>query len=101
MQLAQDLRSGRLVAIKFLPQGPGFDEKVIARELLNHKACAMHPHIVQLQVRCQTTAQPPSLTMVDGFTAQSGRAALDDYILSTRHLVIQATESSDCFDAHR
>jgi len=56
VQLAQDLRSGRLVAIKFLCQGPGFDEKVIARELLNHKACAMHPHIVQLQVRLQVPA---------------------------------------------
>ncbi len=56
MQLAQDLRSGRLVAIKFLCQGPGFDEKVIARELLNHKACAMHPHIVQLQARSRLSA---------------------------------------------
>ena len=64
MQLAQDLRSGRLVAIKFLHQGPGFDEKVIARELLNHKACAMHPHIVQLQARSRPTAPCLSLTTV-------------------------------------
>ena len=57
VQLAQDVRTGRLVAIKFLHQGPGVDEKVIARELLNHKACAMHPHIVQLQARCLLLTQ--------------------------------------------
>ena len=52
MQLALDKRSQQQVAIKFLARtGPEFDARTIARELVNHKMCALHPHIVQLQVR--------------------------------------------------
>ena len=67
VQLAQDLRTGRLAAIKFLHQGPGFDEKVIARELLNHKACAMHPHIVQLQASNPLPIIPDLLCLLSAF----------------------------------
>lgn len=51
MQLALDKRTKEQVAIKFLKRGGGASQRVIARELLNHRECALHPNIVQLKVR--------------------------------------------------
>lgn len=49
MQLAEDTATGERVAIKFIPR-LGLDELTVARELLNQRACALHPNIIQLQV---------------------------------------------------
>ena len=50
--LVADMRTGRRVAIKFIPRascsGPS---GLVLRELQNHKACHGHPHIVELVVR--------------------------------------------------
>ena len=45
--LAQDLRVGEEVAIKFLPRGPRINENV-EREILNHKNL-LHHHVVQFK----------------------------------------------------
>lgn len=50
VQLALDKRTNEQVAIKFLERGGGASQRVIARELLNHRECALHPNIVQLKV---------------------------------------------------
>ena len=50
MQLAISQETGEQVAIKFLERGGGASQRVIARELLNHRECALHPNIVQLKV---------------------------------------------------
>jgi len=61
------------VAIKFLERGGNASQRVIARELLNHRECALHPNIVQLKVRswfhCQlrlpTDKQHPTVQYVN------------------------------------
>lgn len=50
MQLAYNLQTGEQVAIKFIERGIQM-QRIVARELLNHRMCALHPHIVQLKVR--------------------------------------------------
>lgn len=55
VQLALDTETDEQVAIKFIERGGRTSQRIIARELLNHRECAMHPHIVQLKV-----APPPS-----------------------------------------
>ena len=50
MQLAFNLETGEQVAIKFIERGAHM-QRIVARELLNHRLCALHPHIVQLKVR--------------------------------------------------
>lgn len=54
MQLAFNLETGEQVAIKFIERGPHI-QRTVARELLNHRLCALHPHIIQLKVRPLTT----------------------------------------------
>lgn len=54
VQLAVDRLTQNHVAIKFLPRyGTEFDARTVARELVNHKMCPGHPHIVQLKVSLQ------------------------------------------------
>lgn len=49
--MALDRNTNKHVAVKFLARnGTEFEARTIARELVNHKMCALHPHIVQLQV---------------------------------------------------
>ena len=55
VQLALDKRTNEQVAIKFLERGGGASQRVIARELLNHRECALHPNIVQLKVPAAQT----------------------------------------------
>lgn len=50
VQLAENMETGEIVAIKFLERGGSASQRVIARELLNHRECALHPNIVQLKV---------------------------------------------------
>ena len=50
VQLAENTETGEVVAIKFLERGGSASQRVIARELLNHRECALHPNIVQLKV---------------------------------------------------
>ena len=50
VQLAENTQTGEIVAIKFLERGGNASQRVIARELLNHRECALHPNIVQLKV---------------------------------------------------
>ncbi len=50
VQLALDTETDEQVAIKFIQRGGRTSQRIIARELLNHRECAMHPHIVQLKV---------------------------------------------------
>lgn len=51
VQLALDTETDEQVAIKFIERGGRTSQRIIARELLNHRECAMHPHIVQLKVQ--------------------------------------------------
>mmetsp|Transcript_7196 Transcript_7196/g.21173 ORF Transcript_7196/g.21173 Transcript_7196/m.21173 type:complete len:450 (-) Transcript_7196:3238-4587(-) len=55
VQLAVNLKTREQVAIKFLERGGGASQRVIARELLNHRECALHPNIVQLKEVFLTT----------------------------------------------
>lgn len=48
VQLAFNLETGEQVAIKFIERGPHI-QRTVARELLNHRLCALHPHIIQLK----------------------------------------------------
>jgi serine/threonine-protein kinase SRK2 len=48
VQLAYNLQTGEQVAIKFIERGIQM-QRIVARELLNHRMCALHPHIVQLK----------------------------------------------------
>jgi hypothetical protein len=50
VQLALDTETDEQVAIKFIERGGRTSQRIIARELLNHRECAMHPHIIQLKV---------------------------------------------------
>lgn len=50
MQLAIDRETQEQVAIKFIERDGNTSQRIIARELLNHRECAMHPHIIQLRV---------------------------------------------------
>ena len=50
MQLAFNLQTGDQVAINFIERGAHM-QRIVARELLNQRLCALHPHIVQLKVR--------------------------------------------------
>ena len=58
VQLAENTETGEIVAIKFLERGGNASQRVIARELLNHRECALHPNIVQLKVRASFTYGP-------------------------------------------
>ncbi len=49
VQLAYNLQTGEQCAIKFIERGIQM-QRIVARELLNHRMCALHPHIVQLKV---------------------------------------------------
>lgn len=55
VQLAYNLQTGEQVAIKFIERGIQM-QRIVARELLNHRMCALHPHIVQLKVRGASAA---------------------------------------------
>lgn len=46
VRLALDVRTGQLVAIKFLNYVANLKQR-IGREILNQRLCAVHPHIVQ------------------------------------------------------
>ena len=50
VDLAQDLAAGpsSRVAVKFLERGPGVNRATL-REIINHRLCAGHPHIVRFQ----------------------------------------------------
>lgn len=52
MQLAADAATGQRVAIKFL-QRDSLDAAATLREVQHQRACAGHPNIVQLLVRCK------------------------------------------------
>ncbi len=52
VQLAIDRETNEQVAVKFIERAGNTSQRIIARELLNHRECAMHPHIIQLKVRC-------------------------------------------------
>ena len=100
VQLAFNLETGDQVAIKFIERGAHM-QRIVARELLNHRLCALHPHIVQLKVRLQ---QPlPCLVTSIGVAAaeasvvsESQRAddhatwcsALQEVFLTPHHLAI-------------
>lgn len=49
VQLVLDTETDEQVAIKFIERGGRTSQRIIARELLNHRECAMHPHIIQLK----------------------------------------------------
>ena len=49
VQLAYNMETGERVAIKFIHREPDVSHNV-TRELLNHRLCALHPHIIQLKV---------------------------------------------------
>ena len=49
MQLAENRQTGEQVAVKFIRCTSRSAQRVIARELLNHRLCDMHPHIIQLR----------------------------------------------------
>ena len=51
VQLAIDRETNEQVAVKFIERAGNTSQRIIARELLNHRECAMHPHIIQLKVR--------------------------------------------------
>ncbi len=36
------------VAIKFVERGAGITKNVV-REILNHRLCSLHPHIIQVR----------------------------------------------------
>ena len=55
VQLAIDRETSEQVAIKFIERAGHTSQRIIARELLNHRECAMHPHIIQLKVRTTQT----------------------------------------------
>ena len=57
VQLAYNLQTGEQVAIKFIERGIQM-QRIVARELLNHRMCALHPHIVQLKVRNLPNPKP-------------------------------------------
>lgn len=60
VQLALDTETDEQVAIKFIERGGRTSQRIIARELLNHRECAMHPHIIQLKVtRARGAAKHP------------------------------------------
>ncbi len=46
VDLALDAETGAHVAVKFLDRGPSVN-KAVLREILNHRLCAAHPHIVR------------------------------------------------------
>lgn len=48
VQLAYNLETGEQCAVKFMELGTQL-QRVVVRELLNHRMCALHPHIVQLK----------------------------------------------------
>lgn len=48
VQLALDSVTNEEVAIKFIERGNSITKSVL-REILNHRLCAVHPHIVQLR----------------------------------------------------
>ena len=50
VQLAIDRDTNEQVAVKFIERAGHTSQRIIARELLNHRECAMHPHIIQLKV---------------------------------------------------
>ena len=54
VQLAADAATGQRVAIKFL-QRDSLDAAATLREVQHQRACAGHPHIVQLLVRCDVS----------------------------------------------
>ena len=66
VQLAYNLQTGEQCAIKFIERGHHM-QRIVARELLNQRMCALHPHIVQLKVRaaarCPCFAVPHSLAV--------------------------------------
>ena len=51
VHLAIDKETQEQVAIKFIERHGPTSQRIIARELLNHRECARHPHIIQLRVR--------------------------------------------------
>lgn len=53
VQLALDTQTNEQVAIKFLERGSGVSKNVL-REILNHRLCIVHPHIVQFKEVCLT-----------------------------------------------
>jgi serine/threonine-protein kinase SRK2 len=48
VQLCRDAAYGRQVAIKFVERGAGITKNVV-REILNHRLCSLHPHIIQFR----------------------------------------------------
>lgn len=48
VQLCYDAVFEREVACKFVERGPGITKNVV-REILNHRLCSLHPHIIQFQ----------------------------------------------------
>lgn len=49
VQLAYNEQTGEQCAVKFIELGVQL-QPVVVRELLNHRMCTLHPHIVQLKV---------------------------------------------------
>ena len=64
MQLAENTETGEIVAIKFLERGGSASRRIIARELLNHRECALHPNIVQLKVRAHPLPPVVALSLL-------------------------------------
>jgi len=48
VQLCRDAACGKHVACKFVERGPGITKNVV-REILNHRLCSLHPHIIQFR----------------------------------------------------
>ena len=48
VQLCYDTHAKQEVAIKFVERGAGITKNVV-REILNHRLCSLHPHIVQFK----------------------------------------------------
>ncbi|KAK9790565.1 hypothetical protein WJX73_007374 [Symbiochloris irregularis] len=77
VQLALDTKTNEEVAIKFLERGANVSKSVL-REILNHRLCIVHPHIVQFREVCLTDLH---LCIVMEF-ARGGDAF--EYVLSNK-----------------
>jgi len=72
VQLAIDRDTNEQVAVKFIERAGHTSQRIIARELLNHRECAMHPHIIQLKVTSMLLRGTSAWASVSCRSAASG-----------------------------
>lgn len=90
VDLAQDLAAGdqnSRVAVKFLERGPGVN-KATLREIINHRLCAGHPHIVRFQ---EVFLTPRYLAIVMEYASGGD---MFEYVLAHREQVPVASSST-------